>query len=116
MRLATRGRTSTPKNSKRSKLSHLTSKMNKINGLMDNRESFELVDEQLNELSKRYDEVIHANDGVMLLLSEDEKGADQTFRFKPKKEQFSSFLTQVGQWITPTRQQHQDDVSPDDSV
>lgn len=47
---------------------------------------------------------------------DEEKDADQTFWFKPKKEQVSSFMVEIEKWITATRQQHHEDVSPDDGV
>lgn len=79
-------------NTRRSKLSQLTLKMNKINGLMKDSESPDIIDEHLTEYSKLLREFGHANDDVLRLLPDDEKDADQTFWFKPKHEQFDKFI------------------------
>ncbi|KAL4008191.1 hypothetical protein ACER0C_002043 [Sarotherodon galilaeus] len=103
-------------NARRSKLSQLTAKMNKISGLMKENESLDIVDEHLSNFSKLHEEFLRANDDVLSLLPEDERNVDQMLWFNPKKEQFSAFMTEVEKWIMVTRHQHQNDVSPDDSV
>lgn len=103
-------------NARRTKLSQLTSKTNKTTGLMKDNESPDIVDEHLNSFSKLLKDFIHANDDVLSLLPDEEKDADRTFWFNPKKEQFNKCMTEVDSWIATTRQQHQEDVSPDDSV
>lgn len=52
---------------------------------MKDNESPDIIDEHLKECSKLLKEFIHANDDVLKLLSDDEKDADQTFWFKPKR-------------------------------
>lgn len=77
---------------RKSKLSQVTSKTNKITALMKDNESPDVVNELLNECSKLLQEFIHANENVLLLLPEDEHKADQMFWFDPKKEQISRFM------------------------
>ncbi|XP_039467664.1 uncharacterized protein LOC120440088 isoform X2 [Oreochromis aureus] len=103
-------------NARRSKLSQLTLKMNKIRGLMKENESLDIVDEHLSNFSKLHEEFLQANDDVLSLLPEDERNVVQMLWLNPKKEQFSGFMTEVEKWIILTRHQYQDGVSPDDSV
>lgn len=84
----------------------------KVNG------SLYMTDEHLNNFSKLHEEFLQANDDddVLLLLPEDERNVNQMLWFNPKKQQFSGFITEFEKWIIITRHQHQDGVSPDNSV
>lgn len=83
---------------------------------MKDDESLDIVDEHLKESSKLLNEFIHANDYVLNLLPDDGNNADQMFWFKPKREQFNNFMNEAEKWSASMRQQHNKDVSPDDSV
>lgn len=83
---------------------------------MKDCKSPDMIDEHLNECSKLLSEFGHANTGVLRLLSDDEKSADQTFWFKPKNDQFNKFINEAEERIYASQQQHQEEVSPDDSV
>lgn len=82
---------------------------------MKDNESPDIIEEHLEECFKLLKEFTLANYDVLTLLPDDEKDADQTFWFKPKKEQFNNFMSEVESWIATTRQQNED-VSPDDSA
>lgn len=103
-------------NARRAKLSQLTAKMNKINVLMKENEDADTVDDHLNECSKLLNDFDQCNEAVLILLSKEEREADQTYWFLPKREHFTNFMVDAEKGIISTRELQQDDVGPDDSA
>lgn len=103
-------------NARRTKLSQITSKTNKLKGLMQLNENPDIVDEHLMECSKLIKDFLLINEDVLMLLSDEEKDADQTVWFKPKLDQMNKFMCEVERWLTAARQQSQEDVGPEDSA
>lgn len=101
---------------RRAKLSQVTAKLNKISALMSNKDDPDIVDEHLNEFAKLISDFDQSNENVLQLLKEEEKDADQSYWYQPKKEHFSNFMMDVEKWTVNARQQLQDDLKLGDSA
>lgn len=83
---------------------------------MKDDENPDTVAKHLKECTEPLTEFASANEDVLLLLPDNEKDRDQTFLFKPKRDNICSFVKEVENWFISIRKQNQDAVSPDDSI